>query len=76
MKLEWTAYCKALREYESKKKSIKKAIFSSRENKCAKCGTTDNLTLDHIDPLRKSGNNNLDNFQILCMECNRKKGDR
>ncbi|WP_141736352.1 HNH endonuclease [Oligoflexus tunisiensis] len=34
------------------------------------------MTKDHIIPLDKGGRDRLNNFQTLCMECNRKKGNR
>lgn len=43
---------------------------------CVWCGATDNLTLDHIVPLSKGGDNRIDNLQILCRSCNAKKGNR
>lgn len=47
---------------------------------CAKCGTTENLTWDHIIPkiilktLCVSQTNERQNLQILCQACNTKKG--
>lgn len=43
---------------------------------CAKCGRTERLTVDHIVPLAKGGENDLDNMQILCKSCNSRKRDR
>jgi 5-methylcytosine-specific restriction endonuclease McrA len=34
------------------------------------------LTIDHIIPKALNGENNDDNYQLLCEECNRKKGDK
>lgn len=33
------------------------------------------MTKDHIVPLAAGGRDRLKNFQTLCVECNRKKGD-
>lgn len=44
--------------------------------KCAMCGETDPLTVDHIIPLDKGGANTPDNLQILCRSCNNRKGTR
>src|SRR3990167_7340348 len=38
--------------------------------KCKKCGTTRNLTQDHIIPKREDGVNALRNKQLLCFKCN------
>jgi 5-methylcytosine-specific restriction endonuclease McrA len=43
------------------------------EGKCQLCGTTDNITVDHILPLKKGGTNHIDNLQPLCRTCNLKK---
>ena len=43
---------------------------------CAHCGTTEQLTIDHVTPVSKGGLSELDNLQILCKPCNTAKGDR
>lgn len=43
---------------------------------CVRCGSTRRLSVDHIVPLSRGGAHNLDNFQCLCMPCNRAKGTR
>lgn len=43
---------------------------------CAKCGSRDNLTIDHILPRTAGGSDELDNLQILCASCNATKSDR
>lgn len=34
------------------------------------------LTIDHVVPVSKGGVNTMDNVQILCYTCNRRKGNR
>jgi len=53
---------------------IVKEVFAKCGSKCVKCGRLDTLTIDHIIPSSKGGNNHIDNLQILCQKCNRKKG--
>jgi hypothetical protein len=43
---------------------------------CRYCGTEENLTLDHIIPASKRGDNSLSNLQTLCRSCNSRKGAR
>ena len=47
---------------------------------CAICGlnnnTRDGFEIDHILPMNKGGKSVLENLQILCRNCNRKKSDK
>lgn len=43
---------------------------------CAKCGSTKDLTLDHIISLANGGTNDAANAQVLCRKCNSQKGMR
>lgn len=43
---------------------------------CLKCGSTEDLQLDHIEPLSLGGSHTLGNFQVLCGHCNQSKGNR
>lgn len=43
---------------------------------CAHCGTTDNITVDHVVPLARGGPHTADNLQALCFSCNASKGAR
>lgn len=42
--------------------------------RCLCCGSTRRLGLDHIVPVSRGGKTELDNLQLLCHDCNRKKG--
>jgi len=53
--------------------SLRNAVFERDENKCVRCGTVLNLTVDHIKPFSKGGKTEEENLQTLCMSCNRKK---
>ena len=71
----WEKYWNTKSEYKNKKKKIHSVVFSGNDV-CAQCGTSENLTLDHVIPMRKGGTNEVNNFQILCMDCNRRKRSR
>jgi 5-methylcytosine-specific restriction endonuclease McrA len=51
-------------------------IKNFKLEKCKKCGTKKNLTIDHIIPLSKGGTNKFSNLQCLCKKCNQKKGKK
>jgi 5-methylcytosine-specific restriction endonuclease McrA len=57
------------------KLSVKqKQELKEQAGKCAKCGSTENLTIDHIWPQSLGGSTTPDNLQVLCATCNQKKG--
>ncbi|QCR21366.1 HNH endonuclease [Pontibacter sp. SGAir0037] len=43
---------------------------------CQYCGTSKNLTLDHLTPRSRGGATNWLNLVTACMRCNTRKGDR
>ena len=43
---------------------------------CQYCGSTKQLTLDHVIPRSKGGKHTWDNVVIACERCNSRKGDR
>lgn len=47
-----------------------------RDGCCLRCGSTDDLTIDHIWPLSKGGTDAKGNLQTLCGACNEAKADR
>lgn len=55
-------------------KIVKEKVFTRDQNICLKCWTTENLSIDHIVPRIKGGNNDENNLQTLCRECNVEKG--
>jgi hypothetical protein len=54
---------------------VKKAVFKRDGYICLCCGATEDLTVDHIVPISKGGNNKASNLQTLCFNCNLRKGD-
>jgi hypothetical protein len=55
---------------------LKSAVFERDQNACRKCGTTSDLTLDHVYPWSIGGPDTAENLQTLCRPCNSRKGDR
>lgn len=57
-------------------KSKSQKIKERDGHKCVKCGSTDDLTIDHIIPLSRGGKDEAINLQTLCFKCNLRKGSR
>jgi len=54
-------------------------LYAQQEGKCNACGTKfeiRHLEIDHIIPVAKGGGDYYENYQLLCANCNRIKGDR
>lgn len=62
------------RSFQENEKELFKFVANRDGLKCTYCGTSFDLTLDHITPIKAGGSNHLDNLQILCRSCNSKKG--
>ncbi len=54
----------------------RKQLMEKAGHKCPQCGSTEKLEVDHIVPISRGGNGNVENLQILCRSCNRKKRTR
>lgn len=65
---------------ELKEKIFNKARSENGEYVCAHCGnkfrTREHLQIDHIVPMAKGGLTVPENLQVLCRNCNLKKGDK
>lgn len=53
-----------------------KEIQRRQGGKCLRCGSPENLSMDHVIPLVKGGADDPSNIQILCRPCNSHKGTR
>ncbi|MDQ3540096.1 MAG: HNH endonuclease [Chloroflexota bacterium] len=51
-------------------------VFARDEHKCVRCGSPDQLSVDHITPRSKGGSNDESNLQTLCVTCNVSKNNR
>ncbi|MGU9962853.1 MAG: DNA methyltransferase [Candidatus Halichondribacter symbioticus] len=64
---------------EKPSKPIKDRLFEKQEglcNGCAKSFDSVNFEIDHIIPKSKGGGDYYENFQLLCGNCNRARGNR
>lgn len=52
------------------------SVWNYYEGKCCHCGESDPalVTFDHVNPLELGGENEIDNFQLLCQSENKAKG--
>ena len=51
-------------------------IYKRDKNKCQYCGATKHLTIDHVIPKSKGGEDTWENLVVACSSCNVKKGDK
>lgn len=51
-------------------------IYKRDDHTCQYCGSTKNLTIDHIVPRSKGGQNTWSNLVTCCYSCNIRKGDK
>ena len=58
------------------RKQLAPIVFGTHECVCPCCGSTSDLTIDHIIPLARGGTHAIGNLQILCRKCNSRKGAR
>jgi len=59
----------------SKWRKLRQVVLN-RDGCCQRCGTEDNLTVDHIVPRTLGGDDSLSNMEVLCGKCNSSKGGR
>jgi len=65
-------YTKRIRRYITE---FKGSLFFDNMY-CSKCKKENTLSIDHIIPKSKDGEDILTNFQILCKSCNSSKGNK
>jgi 5-methylcytosine-specific restriction endonuclease McrA len=51
-------------------------IYKRDGHKCQYCGSTKELTIDHIIPRSRGGEDSWENLVVACMPCNTRKGDK
>jgi hypothetical protein len=53
---------------------VKIAVSVRDQGRCVQCGSSDDLHYDHKVPWSRGGTNTVNNIQLLCGRCNRRKG--
>ena len=53
-----------------------KNVMKRDKHICQYCGSTKDLTIDHVVPKAKGGRNSFENCVTACRPCNHKKGDK
>ena len=74
-KNRFNSYRKFADKYISNPK-IRSQVWKKHGKTCLNCGTTENISLDHVIPVSKGGMNDISNLQPLCKSCNSKKGSK
>jgi len=54
----------------------RKNILRRDNHRCQYCGSTTYLTIDHVIPKSKGGEDSWENLTTACIRCNNKKGSR
>jgi hypothetical protein len=53
---------------------VKRAVFARDGGACQQCGESFDIQYDHVIPLAMGGSSTIENLQLLCGSCNRRKG--
>ena len=53
---------------------VKIAVAARDGGRCRQCGSDQELHFDHVIPWSRGGANTVQNIQLLCGPCNRRKG--
>lgn len=60
----------------SREKPTKAGIYNRDGQKCQYCGSTKSLTIDHVHPKSRGGEDSWENMVVCCSSCNVRKGSR
>ena len=62
--------------YTRQLRANRNRIYKRDNYECVYCGSSRNLTLDHVIPKSRGGSNNWTNLVTSCQKCNLKKADK
>lgn len=76
-----------LKVHNAKRRALKKTTASPYINRyimslyetyleCPYCESKDQPSIDHIVPLSRDGTHTEDNVELICLDCNRRKGNK
>lgn len=67
---------KYIRHFTRTLRPNRNRIYKRDGHSCVYCGSSKNLTLDHVIPKSRGGTNDWTNLVTSCFKCNLKKADR
>lgn len=62
--------------YRNRVPYSRKNVLTRDNNRCVYCGSTEDLSVDHIIPSSRGGKSSFENCVASCRPCNNKKNDR
>ncbi len=54
--------------------TVRREVFHRDGGECVECGSSKDIQYDHIIPFSRGGSDTAENIQLLCKDCNKKKG--